>query len=277
VPFQAEILANINLNGRGSNKETHHIEISLAGSEIAFEPGDAMGVLPKNNPSIAKEIIERLNVQSDTPVMTAKGEVPLLEAMIHHYDITIPTFKFLQNYAELVQDTNLRELVAEGEASVRSYITQRHIIDILHEVPPKNISAQTFIDLLRPLAPRLYSIASSLKSYPEEAHLTVALLRYELGAKARLGVASSYLANTPEGELVPVFIETNRNFRMPQDTSAPIIMVGPGTGIAPFRAFMQEREAIGASGKNWLFSGNSILQQISSIRSNGKSTLKTVF
>jgi sulfite reductase (NADPH) flavoprotein alpha-component len=255
VPFQAEILANINLNGRGSNKETHHIEISLAGSEIAFEPGDAMGVLPKNNPSIAKEIIERLNVQSDTPVMTAKGEVPLLEAMIHHYDITIPTFKFLQNYAELVQDTNLRELVAEGEASVRSYITQRHIIDILHEVPPKNISAQTFNDLLRPLAPRLYSIASSLKSYPEEAHLTVALLRYELGAKARLGVASSYLANTPEGELVPVFIETNRNFRMPQDTSAPIIMVGPGTGIAPFRAFMQEREAIGASGKNWLFFG----------------------
>ena len=255
APFQAEILANINLNGRGSNKETHHIEVSLAGSEIVFEPGDAMGVLPQNNPLLAKEIIERLNARADTPVMTAKGETPVLEAMIHYYDITIPTFKFLQEYASLVKDTNLLELAAEGEASVRSYLAQRHIIDILHEVPPKNIAIQTFVDLLRPLAPRLYSIASSLKSYPEEAHLTVALLRYELNSKVHLGVASSHLANCPEETLMPIFIETNRNFKLPNDPNAPIIMVGPGTGIAPFRAFMQEREALGASGKSWLFFG----------------------
>lgn len=255
APFQAEILANINLNGRGSNKETHHIELSLAESAIGFEPGDAMGVLPQNNPFIAREIIERLNARADAPVMTAKGEMPLFEAMIHHYNVTIPTFKFLQDYANFVKDTNLLELVAEGETSVRNYLMQRHIIDILHEIPPKNIAVQTFIDLLRPLAPRLYSIASSLKSYPEEAHLTVGLLQYELYGKLRQGVASSYLASRNEDDKLDVFVEPNPNFKLPNDPNAPIIMVGPGTGIAPFRAFMQEREALGASGKNWLFFG----------------------
>lgn len=255
APFQAEVFANINLNGRGSSKETHHLELSLADSGIYFEPGDALGVLPENSALLVKAILDGLGVKDEAPVATPKGEMPVFEALTRLYDITIPSYKFLQGYAEHTKDQALLECVAEGEAGARPYLAARHVIDILHQVPPKHMAIQTFVDLLRPLAPRLYSIASSLKAYPEEAHLTVGLLRYALGGELRQGVSSSYLASCGEGEKLGGFVEPNRNFKLPADPRAPIIMVGPGTGVAPFRAFMQEREAVGASGKNWLFFG----------------------
>jgi sulfite reductase (NADPH) flavoprotein alpha-component len=255
-PYQAEVLENINLNGRGADKETRHVELAVPG--LAYTPGDALGVLAQNSPVLVDELLTALRLAPDAPVAVGDGSQPLAQALTSHFEITALTRPFLAGWAELTQSAKLRGLLADGnDAALRGYLAGRQIIDVVLEFPLPGIEPAQFVGLLRRLPPRLYSLASSLAACPDEAHITVAAVRYESLGRARAGVASTWLADhVRPGDTVPVFIESNENFRLPTDLSTPIIMIGPGTGVAPFRAFLQEREAHGASGRNWLFFGD---------------------
>ncbi|MGE0809017.1 MAG: assimilatory sulfite reductase (NADPH) flavoprotein subunit [Immundisolibacter sp.] len=255
-PFQAEVLENLNLNGRGANKETRHVELAVPG--LAYTPGDALGVLAQNNPALVGELLAALKLSADAPVAVGEGSHPLAQALTSHFEITALTRPFLAGWAELTQSARLRGLLEDGnDAALRAYLAGRQIIDVVQEFPLPGIEPGQFTGLLRRLPPRLYSLASSLAACPDEAHITVAAVRYESLGRPRAGVASTWLADhVRPGDTVPVFIESNENFRLPADPAAPIVMIGPGTGVAPFRAFLQEREALGAGGRNWLFFGD---------------------
>ncbi len=257
-PFPAPVVAMLNLNGRGSGKETLHVELSLEGSGLTYAPGDALGVVAKNDPALAEELLARLALPPEASVPDETGEMPLAEALVCTYEITTLTPRFLEQYAQLTGSAELLARVApENRADLRAWTAGRQIVDVIAEFPAPGIDATTFVGMLRKLQPRLYSIASSKAAFPDEAHLTVAVVRYESHGRQRQGTASSWLARQHDGaDKVPVFIESNKNFKLPADNAAPIIMIGAGTGVAPFRAFMQEREAIGAPGKNWLFFGD---------------------
>jgi sulfite reductase (NADPH) flavoprotein alpha-component len=255
-PYQAEVLENINLNGRGSDKETRHVELAVPG--LAYTPGDALGVLAQNDPERVDELLTALRLPADAPVPVGDGSQPLAKALTGHFEITALTRPFLAGWAELTQSARLRGLLADGnDAALRAYLAGRQIIDVVQEFPLPGLEPGQFVGLLRRLPPRLYSLASSLAACPDEAHICVAAVRYESLGRRRAGVASTWLAERVQpGDTVPVFIEANENFRLPADPAAPIIMIGPGTGVAPFRAFLQEREAQGAGGRNWLFFGD---------------------
>ncbi|MDN5850238.1 MAG: assimilatory sulfite reductase (NADPH) flavoprotein subunit [Nitrococcus sp.] len=255
-PYTATVLENIVLNGRGSGKETRHIELSIEDSGLTFEPGDSLGVVAQNNPFYVERLIETLGVQTDTAV--GDGGSSLREALTQSYEITTITRPFLERYAALAESNALQGLLSEaGKAELRQYIHGRHILDVIQDYPLKGLAAEDFIGTLRKLPPRLYSIASSHRVAPDEAHLTVAAVRYHSHGSDREGVASTFLADRiAEGETVPVYIDQNPNFRLPTDPQVPIIMVGPGTGVAPFRAFLAEREELAANGRNWLFFGD---------------------
>ncbi len=256
-PFEALVFENINLNGRGSDKRTHHIEFSLEGSELLYEPGDAVGIFPQNAPEWAEELLERLGFDPLLPVETKRGEVPLREALISDFEITTLTPPFVQKYAEVEAISELQELCREERRhELLERIHGLWIVDLIERYPPRRLTPEGFLSLLRPMQPRLYSIASSQAFVPDELHICVAYVKYEKGGRIRKGVASSFLADRVKvGDRVPIYIEPNKHFRIPQDPETPIIMVGPGTGVAPFRAFLQHREATGARGKNWLFFG----------------------
>ena len=257
-PFAATLLESIILNGRGSDKETRHIELSLADSGLTYEPGDSLGVVPQNDPLTVGELIEALKLDGEerVPVGNA-GEAPLREALSHHYEITALTPRFLELYGNAAQAATLRSLTAAGNRSeLMAYTAGRQVIDVVTEFPVKGLGGEALVEMLRRLQPRLYSLASSLESYPEEAHLTVSVVRYESHGRQRKGVASAHLAERCELDgTIPVYVEHNKNFRLPADGSAPVIMVGAGTGVAPFRSFLQHREAVAAPGRNWLFFG----------------------
>jgi len=258
-PYPAALLENIRLTGRGSSKDVRHIELSLAGSGLRFEPGDALGVYASNWPHRVAELLESLGLSRSAAVTGADGgETTLEQALTHDYEITTPTRPFLEKYALLAQAKDLAGLLKEeNRAALREYVYGREIIDVVRRWPVPGISADQFVSLLRKLQPRQYSIASSHNANPDEVHLTVAVVRYESHGLPRQGVASTFLAErVAEEGLVPVYVDSNPNFRLPHDPGAPIIMVGPGTGVAPFRAFLEEREAAGAKGKNWLFFGD---------------------
>jgi sulfite reductase (NADPH) flavoprotein alpha-component len=258
-PFQAEVLENMVLNGRGSAKETRHIELSLAGSGLDYVPGDVLCLLPQNRQDVIDELLQELGLSPDESVATAaSGDTPLVDALRHEYEITIATPAFLGAYAELTQAPPLLELVqSQDRAALMRYLENRHVIDVLREFPQPGLGAQTLLGMLRRLQPREYSIASSHLANPEEVHLTLAVVSYQLNDRQRHGVASAYLSEQAEpGRTVPVYLRQNKNFRLPQDPQAPIVMIGPGTGVAPFRAFLQERELQGGSGRNWLVFGN---------------------
>ncbi|MGE5386749.1 MAG: sulfite reductase flavoprotein subunit alpha, partial [Betaproteobacteria bacterium] len=225
---------------------------------LRYAPGDALGVVAKNDPALAEELVSRLALAPGAPVPGADGEVSLGEALVSTYEITTLTPRFLEQYAELAGSPELRTLVVpENRADLRAWTAGRQIVDVVAEFPALGIDAKAFVAMLRKLQPRLYSIASSQAAFPDEAHLTVAVVRYESHGRQRQGTASSWLARQHDGaDKVPVFIESNKHFKLPADPAAPIVMIGAGTGVAPFRAFMQEREAIGATGKNWLFFGD---------------------
>ncbi|HEY0674673.1 MAG TPA: assimilatory sulfite reductase (NADPH) flavoprotein subunit [Immundisolibacter sp.] len=255
-PYQAEVLENINLNGRGSDKETRHIELAVPG--MSYQPGDALGVLARNDPALVEALLATLKLPATAPVKAGDGSLPLADALGRHYEITTLTRPFLAAYAALADSGKLAALLAAGsEEALRAYLHGRQIIDVVREFPVPGLTAEQFTGLLRRLPPRLYSLASSLAACPDEAHITVAAVRYESLGLPRLGVASTWLADrvTP-GDTVPVFIEHNDNFRLPTGPDTPLIMIGPGTGVAPFRTFLQEREASGAGGRNWLFFGD---------------------
>jgi len=256
-PFQAEVIENVRLTGRGSRKETLHVELSLEDSELHYEPGDSLGVIPVNCGEVARALIEQLGFRADESVETYRGERRLEDALLRLYEITILTPPLVQRYAERSGAEELQALARpENRKRLMEYIKGREVIDLVTEYPVAGLTANEFVGMLRKLPPRLYSIASSPRANPEEAHLTVAVIRYHANGRDRKGVASTHFADRMrEGDTVGVYVHRNNNFRLPEDPSRPIIMVGPGTGVAPFRAFVEERQAQGAPGGNWLFFG----------------------
>jgi sulfite reductase (NADPH) flavoprotein alpha-component len=259
-PFRAEVLENINLNGQGSNKETRHLEISLEGSGLTYKPGDALGIYPENGPVLVDSLLKELKWGHDETVTVNKqGDVlSLKEALISYFEITILTKPLLEKIGQITSSTELKELLQSGnEEKVKEYINGRDLLDLVHDFGPWGNTAQEFVSVLRKIPARLYSISSSLAANPEEVHLTIGALRYDTHGRERNGVCSIFAADRLQsGDTVPVFIQQNDNFKLPETPDAPIIMVGPGTGVAPFRSFMQEREETGAEGKSWLFFGD---------------------
>jgi len=255
-PFPATVIDNLVLTGRGSSKETRHIELSLEGSGLAYEPGDALGIVARNDPQLVETLLGTLAISPEAEVETKRGRVAIAEALEGGFEIGVATPRFVERWAELADAKPLRRLADPENAAERAaFLHDNHVIDIVRAFPAQGVGADALIAGLRPLQPRLYSIASSLAAAPDEAHLTVATVRYELNGSARAGVASGHLASRaePEGTL-PVYVQANPHFRLPKD-DAPIVMIGAGTGVAPYRAFLQEREARDASGKAWLFFG----------------------
>ncbi|HWL46845.1 MAG TPA: assimilatory sulfite reductase (NADPH) flavoprotein subunit, partial [Sphingomonadaceae bacterium] len=251
-PFPAPVIDSLTLSGRGSTKETRHIEISLADSGLVYEPGDALGVVARNDPAVVEALLGVLGMDAAAP-LTVKGSATTLgEALAGTFEITAATQRFLDHWVEL---TGARDAFsAMSSAEKATFLHGHHIVDIVRNFPAGGIDPQRFVDGLRPLQPRLYSIASSLAACPDEAHITVAPVRYELHGERRSGVASGQLADrTDHDSVLPVYIQSNPHFRLPADDK-PIIMIGAGTGVAPYRAFMQEREARGG-GRSWLFFG----------------------
>lgn len=255
-PFPAPIIDNIAIVGRGSTKETRHIEFSLEGSGLVYEPGDALGIAATNDLAVVATLIDALSLQPDAEFEQKGQTLRLDDALTHRFEITTATPRFLDYWALLSEADALKQLLQEDRSGERSvFLHTHHIIDIVRRFPIGTIMPQGFISALRPLQPRLYSLASSLAAAPDEAHLTVAPVRYDLHGEPRCGVASGLLADRAEPDTVlPVYIQSNPHFRLPGD-DAPIIMIGAGTGVAPYRAFLQEREVRGAGGKSWLFFG----------------------
>ncbi len=257
-PFAATLVENLKLSGRGSAKEVRHVELSLEGSGIHYEPGDSLGVVPQNDPQLVAELITALDLDPRETVALKHGTATLEEALVREYEITTLSRPFLTKYAALAGATELDTLLLpENESALRSFMDGREVIDVVTRFPVRGISGADFVPTLRRLQPRLYSIASSGKVNPGMAHLTVAAVRYASHGRSRKGVASTQFSERiAAGDPIPVYVEHNRNFKLPVDTAAPVIMIGPGTGVAPFRAFVEEREAVGATGDNWLFFGD---------------------
>lgn len=259
-PFKAEVLENLNLNGRGSNKETRHLELSLEGSGLTFEPGDSLGIYPENDPALVDMLLEEMKWDPEEMVTVGKqGDVrPLKEALLSHFEITVLTKPLLEKAAQFSANEELRELLSPGnEEKLKAYLEGRDLLDLIRGFSPWGVSAGEFISILRKMPARLYSIASSLSANPDEVHLTIGAVRYNSHSRERKGVCSILCAERLNpGDSLPVYIQHNQNFKLPKNPDAPIIMVGPGTGIAPFRSFMQEREEIGTEGKSWLFFGD---------------------
>ncbi|WP_442596662.1 sulfite reductase subunit alpha [Neobacillus sp. D3-1R] len=259
-PFQAKILKNVNLNGEGSSKETRHIELSLEGSGLSYVPGDALGIMPSNDPELVDAILEEMDWDGIVAVTVGKGDevLPLREALTNYFEITLLTKKILQGAAAFTENEELqRLLLVENAAEVKEYCNGRDLLDMLREFGPWKMTPQEFVTLLRKMTARLYSIASSIAANPGEVHLTIGAVRYTAHDRERKGVCSVQCAErVTEGDTLPVFVQANKHFHLPETHDTDIIMVGPGTGIAPFRSFIQERAVNKATGQAWLFFGD---------------------
>lgn len=255
-PFLAELLLNQVITGRDSDKDVRHLEISLEGSDLAYQPGDALGVWPIQSAALVDRVIGTLNLDPDEPVQVGHTTRSLKEWLTHHRELTQLTRPFLNAHAALCGSDTLRSaLQPEAIDAFKELLQTQQLIDVL-QAYPATWTAQGLVKALRPLTPRMYSIASSPAVVEEEVHLTLANVAYEYDGEARWGAASNFLSQLAEGDKLPIFIEENPRFRLPADPSRDVIMIGPGTGIAPFRAFVQERSAAEATGRNWLFFGN---------------------
>jgi sulfite reductase (NADPH) flavoprotein alpha-component len=255
APLAAALSVNQKITGRDSEKDVRHIEIDLGDSGLRYQPGDALGVWYQNDPALVKELVELLWLKGDEPVTVEGKTQPLAEALQWHFELTVNTANIVENYATLTRSESLLPLVGD-KAKLQHYAATTPIVDMVR-FSPAQLDADALIALLRPLTPRLYSIASSQAEVESEVHITVGAVRYDIEGRARAGGASSFLADRVEEEgEIRVFIEHNDNFRLPANPETPVIMIGPGTGIAPFRSFMQQRAADEAPGKNWLFFGN---------------------
>ncbi len=258
-PFSATLTTNRRLTSEGSNKDTRHFEISLEGSGLAYEVGDSLGVFPANQPELVEMVLSQLKFRGDEEVVTTDGlSVPVREALLRHYILTEPSKPLLQ--AVSGKDSSGKFLATlldpVAKADLENFLRGRDVLDVLQEFSAAEFSPGEFVKTLRKLQPRLYSIASSRKAVGESVHLTVAVVKYrvEHSPRERSGVCSTFLAERA-GSGVPVFLHSAKHFRLPENPEVPIIMVGPGTGIAPFRAFLQERRATGAGGGAWLIFG----------------------
>ena len=257
-PYLAPLIDRRPLTCDVSSKLTMHVAFSIADSKLEYEAGDACGVLPENDYSLVSEIIDTLKFSSDVPVQLPKsGTTTLLNALTSHLQITRLTRKTIQAYATIGNCQRLFDLlIPEQQSHLDKYTYDRGLIDLLHDYPGVLHDPADLVAMLPSLSPRLYSISSSPKAHAGEVHTTIAVVRYRSHNRDRGGVASTMLAERiAVGDKQPVYIQPNKRFRVPTDATKPIIMIGPGTGIAPFRAFLHERRATGATGNNWLFFG----------------------
>lgn len=256
TPFAAELLANQRVTGRGSEKDVRHLELSLAGSGLSYEPGDALGVWPRNSAQLVDDVLELLELDGGVAVTQCNETRPLRSWLEERRELTRISRPFIASHAALADHAGLNRLIVpEQSAALIAMLGSHQLIDLLRAWPAR-WNADELVSALRPLAPRLYSIASSQKLVGDEAHLTVAHVDYEAFGQRHRGAASGHLADSGDDSRVSIYIERNDRFRLPADGSRDIIMIGPGTGIAPFRAFVQERAAAGARGRNWLLFGN---------------------
>jgi sulfite reductase (NADPH) flavoprotein alpha-component len=256
-PFPGRLVVNRLLSGPDSEKETRHFEIDLKGWGLSFQPGDSISVYPTNDPVLVTELIHALGASGDEMVPAAKTQKTFREALLRDYSITQPTPKFLKAIAARASAAPLmQELLApERKQDLDTYLWGMDVIDFLIDHPSAKFAPEEFVGLLTKLQPRLYSVASSLSVFPEQVHLIVDVVRYESHGRKRQGVASSFLAERADEAPVPVYPSSAKHFHMPDQDDVPLVMVGPGTGVAPFRAFLQERQSRGAKGRNWLFFG----------------------
>ncbi|RJG47580.1 assimilatory sulfite reductase (NADPH) flavoprotein subunit [Motilimonas pumila] len=255
-PYTATLATNQKITGRNSNKDVRHFEISLEESGIQYRAGDALGVWFENDPKLVAKVVKQVGLKGDEEVEVDGNKVTLTEALVANFELTQSYPGFVEKYAELSGSKKLAKIAAD-KAQAREYANNHQILDILAAKKGVKLSAEELVGMLRRITPRLYSIASSQAEVDEEVHLTVGMVEFDNAkGEARSGGATGFLKRLEEGGEVKVFVEHNDNFRLPADTNTPVIMVGPGTGVAPFRAFMQEREAQDADGKNWMFFGD---------------------
>lgn len=256
-PFPGKLVVNRMLSGPESEKETRHFEVDLTGWGLSFEVGDSMAVYPTNDHKLVNEIISAIGARGDELVPAAKTQKPLREALSRDYSITQPTPKFLKEIAKRASAAPLLQglLAPERKQDLDTYLWGMEIMDFLIDHPSAKFTPEEFVGLLTKLQPRLYSVASSLRAYPDQVHFIVDVVRYESHGRMRNGVCSTFLAERANDVPVPVYPSSAKHFHLPDDPNTPLIMVGPGTGVAPFRAFLQERQVTGAKGKNWLFFG----------------------
>lgn len=251
-------MVNKRLSSAESEKDTRHLELDLTGWGLSFEVGDSVAVYPSNDPTLVDEIIHVLGAKGDELVPAAKRQKPFREALLRDYSITQPTPKFVKAMASRAASSTplLHELLDPGRKhDLENYLWGMEVIDFLLEHPSAKFRPEEFVALLTKLQPRLYSVASSLRAFPDQVHFIVDVVKYESHGRVRKGVASTFLAERANDVPVPVYPSSAKHFRLPEDGNTPIIMIGPGTGVAPFRAFLQDRKVTGARGKNWLFFG----------------------
>ncbi|MDX8045228.1 assimilatory sulfite reductase (NADPH) flavoprotein subunit [Gracilibacillus sp. S3-1-1] len=257
-PYTAEVLENIVLSGKGSNKETRHIEISLEGSNFQYEPGDCLAINPKNDPALVAAIIEELkwNPEQTIPI-NKQGEIrSVQEALTSIFEITRLTKGSLEKASTYFQNEKLQQLVQNSD-EVKAYIDGRDLLDLIIDYPPEQLDPTTIMHFMRKIPARQYSISSSYQANPDEVHLTVATVKYQAHGRDRSGVCSGEISDRIKpGDQLNVYVHKNPNFKFPMDEATPVIMIGPGTGVAPFRGYIEEREELELKGKTWLFFGD---------------------
>jgi sulfite reductase (NADPH) flavoprotein alpha-component len=256
-PFPGKLVVNRRLSTEESEKDTRHFEIDLSNWGLHFEPGDSVAVYPTNDPALVDPILRALGAKGDELVTAAKTQKPLRDALLKDFSITQPTPKFLKAIVERASSAPmLKELLhADRKHDLENFLWGAEVIDFLLDHPSAKFTPEEFVGLLTKLQPRLYSVASSLRVFPDQVHFIVDVVKYESRGRVRKGVASTFLAERADNVPVPVYPSSAKHFHMPEDPNTPLIMVGPGTGVAPFRAFLQDRQSTGAKGKNWLFFG----------------------
>ncbi len=255
-PFPAEVLVNQKITGGSSSKDVRHIELSLEGSGLQYEPGDSLAVIVENPPQLVAELLSELQLDGEAVVTVRGDDVILIDALTKTLEITALSLGFLRDWSALGGDDKLAAMLDAGDPqTLGEFVDNHQIIDVVRQ-HPATVDANQFAGMLRRLSPRSYSIASSLAANPDEVHLTVAAVRYDAFGREHWGAASTHLADRLKaGDTVYVFVERNSRFRLPE-ANTPVVMIGPGTGVAPFRAFMQQRIEQGATGDNWLFFGD---------------------
>ena len=256
-PFAADILETALLTGVGSDKETRHVALSLRGADLRYEPGDALGIWPLQAPNLVDAVLALSGVAADAQVLVDDEQMTLRDALSLKRDLTTLSATTVIKFAGLAADSALLALVQRDQsAALNKFLYAKDMVDLLQDYPDVVREAQSLVDLLPPLKPRLYSISSSLDAFPEQVHLTIAVIRYESRGRRRGGLASTWFADRVAiGDPAPIYVHRNPRFRLPADPGTPIIMIGPGTGIAPFRAFLHHRRQQGYTGRTWLFFG----------------------
>lgn len=258
APLAAKLVSKAVLNGDASDKEVRHVVLSLAGSGLRYEPGDALGVWPRQSVALVDAVLAATGFSASAAVVVDDQTLSLAEALAARREIARLAVPTLIRLAKLAEDATLSQMLAPGnDEALQRYIYGRDALDLVEQHGRAIADAQALVDLLPPLAPRLYSISSSLDAFPDQVHLTIAAVRYESRGRHRGGVASTWVADVlAGGDSASVYVHRNPRFRLPADPGVPVIMIGPGTGIAPFRAFLHHRRAHGFTGSTWLFYGD---------------------